>query len=653
MPSPHFGGSSPSFWAGHRRSAANGRGGGGRTSLRSASNSKKKGGASFRRMASAAPTFWIGIMTCFLAAVYVLVVLVVTRFHMFHLQPPPPPAPSSHENNNIIKQNVRQNSGGAGTKHHAGGSTPKDRQHHPSPEFVLKAYVEPTNVEEWEVKPLPRRSKAQKSLLNVIEYPQLNRCSLLPEQWPVNDDDAVERNSQTGHRRGNPVDADPFLPWIHDAFPTDDGHYVQFVAQNRRRCHTGVRERHVMDRMQPQAALFQHVSVKRVNNNGTAAAAGTTTSTRYKVVPYEQADADGITTRFICRFKQSLKGGPLPAPRQAETLAIHNFDYDWTGFRKRYKAAFLKDDGGIKSIHTTQLLFRCPVPHEWQHSVRNGSTVINDYATLFVDVIPIRTPPRYGTTNRYLAPWFAEFNIQSSASSADDKFDFATEIGNDHVLPAIEDSGRWENVPICLPSLMAYEGQKAADLPPPPPNSPYDTVRDSTAMASVPLQSQVQKHRLVSCIWASSGYATRGERFSINDGQRRLMEWLHHNINIGFDHFYLYDNSDAFDGNTNNNLKGIADLFPDHVTYINWPSKVRSELTGMEGIVVVVTLVLASDHLCLSFFALLHRFVLALASGVQQPPQQRRLARGAVVPVRGRVVVPAPVRPARGVDRSV
>jgi hypothetical protein len=529
-------------------------------------SSSKGSSGSYRR--AAAPTFWIAMMMCFLAVVYVLVVLVVTRFHVFHLQPPAP-TPSSpashtvHENNNR-RNNVRQQSiGGGDKKDH--GSAQKDPLllRHPNPEFVLKAYVEPTNFDEWEVKPLPVRSKAQKSLLNTIEYPQLSSCSKLPEQWPVNDD-ATELSTKSG-RRGNPVDADPFLPWIHDVFPTEDGKFVQFVAQNRRRCHTGVRERRIMDHRQPQVALFQHVSVKRVN---TTSNSDSTWTTRYRVVPYEQADMDGITTRFICRFKQTGQSRLL-TPRLVETLAIHNFDYDWTGFRKRYKAAFLKDDGGIKSIHTTQLLFRCPVPPEWQHAVRNGSTVINDYATLFVDVVPIRTPPRYGITNRYLAPWFAEFNSQSST----DKFDFTKEIGNDHVLPPVEDSGRWENVPICLPSLMAYEGQKASELPPPLKTSPYDSVHDSTAMASIPMQSQVQKHRLVSCIWASSGYATRGERFSINDGQRRLMEWLHHNINIGFDHFYLYDNSEAFDGNTNN-LKGVADLFPDHVTYINWPSKV-------------------------------------------------------------------------------
>ena len=81
-----------------------------------------------------------------------------------------------------------------------------------------------------------------------------------------------------------------------------------------------------------------------------------------------------------------------------------------------------------------------------------------------------------------------------------------------------------------------------------------------------------KKHRLASCLWASAGYATRGNRFAVNDGQRRLLEWITYNKLIGFDHFYVYDNSGAFGGDTS--LKPIADLFPDDVTYVPWPSQV-------------------------------------------------------------------------------
>ena len=85
-------------------------------------------------------------------------------------------------------------------------------------------------------------------------------------------------------------------------------------------------------------------------------------------------------------------------------------------------------------------------------------------------------------------------------------------------------------------------------------------------------EDPIKKHRLISCIWASAGYATRGNRFAINDGQRRLLEWITYNKLTGVEHFYLYDNSDAFP--TDISLKFIADMFPDHVTIINWPSKI-------------------------------------------------------------------------------
>lgn len=394
--------------------------------------------------------------------------------------------------------------------------------HNVTREIMLKAYLEAPNFEEWEVKPLPVRAKAKAEQLQVRTYPKLNSCSRLLEQWPVDDD--------------TPTNEDPFLPWIHDVFPTHDGKFIQFVAQNKRRCKTGKNEQDILKAMQPQAALFQHVPVQRVKVKRDNA-------TRYKIVPYEQADPDGITTRFICRFK----------PTMQETLSVHNFDYDWTSYRKRYKNSFSPEDGGIKSIHTTQLIFRCPVPEDLQESIRTGASVKDDWATLFVDLITIRTPPRWGAPHQYLAPKYAEFR------SFHEKFDPQAAWGDKHILPRIEDSGRWENIPICLPSLLQYEGQEAKELP---------ATRD---------EKPQKKHKLVSCIWASAGYTTRGNRFAVNDGQRRLLEWISHNRNIGFDHFYIYDNTGAFRDDIS--LEPIANLFPGEITYIQWPAQVSMNMT--------------------------------------------------------------------------
>lgn len=102
-------------------------------------------------------------------------------------------------------------------------------------------------------------------------------------------------------------------------------------------------------------------------------------------------------------------------------------------------------------------------------------------------------------------------------------------------------------------------------------NDPHGIMSDHS---HVPAQ-----HKLVSCLWSSTGYTTRGNRFAVNDGQRRLLEWITYNKQIGFDHFYLYDNSGSFVNDPSNmddrnSLKAIANMFPDDVTYINWPARV-------------------------------------------------------------------------------
>ena len=397
---------------------------------------------------------------------------------------------------------------------------------HPDPEHMLKAFVEPIDFDEWEQKPLPVRKTATSDQLYEINYPELNSCKKVPEKIPA--DEYPEQ--------------DTFLPWVHDVFPTHDGKYIQFIAQNRRRCKTGntPEEVEALFLTQPNIALFQHVPVKRIKVGE---------ETRYKLTSHEDADPDGVATRFICRFK----------PNMEETLSVYNFDYDYAAYRKRNSGdTFQYDDGGIKSVHLTQFLFRCPVPESLVDLVRSGNSIKDDLASLFVDIIPIRTPPRYGLASQFLQPRYYEGLPAESR-----RFDVEKEWGDNHVLPRIEDSGRWENFPICRPSLAEYyteeEQNKAVAVPEKDLNS------GNTEIAP-------KVHRLVSCMWASAGYTTRGERFAINDGQRRMLEWVHYNKLLGFDHFYLYDNSYAFSNEAT--LKPIADLFPNEITYIKWPFQV-------------------------------------------------------------------------------
>lgn len=404
---------------------------------------------------------------------------------------------------------------------------------HDSHERILTAYLEPIDRTVWKKKPLPPRdSTADK--LKKVPFLNLNSCQRLLEQWPVDEY----------------PQSDPFLPWIHDVFPTHDGKFIQFIAQNRRRCRTGTTEADValLAHTEPQISLFQPVAIQRLNR--TTSTSSTSSPPRYRLTGHEHADEDGMETRFICRFQ----------PSGEETLSVYNFNYEWASFRKGQWKTFHEDGRDNKQIHTSQLIFQCPVPESLVETVRTGASVKDDYATLFVDLVPIRTPPRYGLPEAFLPPYYKEF--QATGTKA---FDASREWGTDHILPLIEDSGRWANIPICKPSLLTYGKQKD----------------DSTALAPVEEDTDpsepvkpVKQHHLVSCLWASAGYSTRGQRFAINDGQRRLLEWITYNKLIGVDHFYLYDNSGAFSDDTSRSLRVIADLFPDDVTVINWPARV-------------------------------------------------------------------------------
>ena len=388
---------------------------------------------------------------------------------------------------------------------------------------VLKAYLEPVHVEDWGKKPLPVRNITSEQL-TVIEYPRMTSCRRLPELFPIDDY----------------PDADPFLPWIHDVFPTDDGKYIQFVAQNKRRCRTGttLEETEILEKMQPQVALFQHVPIKRTISEN---------QTRYKLTSHEEADSDGIATRFICKFH----------PSGQETLSVFNFHYDYAALRKKHRHTFSREGTkDNKSIHTSQLVFQCPVPEDLVEIVRSGKSVVDDRATMFLTLVPIRTPPRYGAPDEFLPPYYRNLGTVTS-------FNVTEEWDETHVLPLIEDSGRWENIPICLPTWKAYPEVTA----PPPPSvgetkllAPKDVLNSPT---------NTKKHRLIASTWASMSYGTRGERFKVTDGGRRLDEWIRFHLIVGVDHIFIYDNSHGV-----SSLKPITDQFPDEVTRIPWPATI-------------------------------------------------------------------------------
>jgi hypothetical protein len=55
---------------------------------------------------------------------------------------------------------------------------------------------------------------------------------------------------------------DPYIPWIHDYhinYPVASE--VRFIAQNKRRCYTGIRMESQMKYWEPQMAMFQSISI--------------------------------------------------------------------------------------------------------------------------------------------------------------------------------------------------------------------------------------------------------------------------------------------------------------------------------------------------------------------------------------------------------
>jgi len=394
---------------------------------------------------------------------------------------------------------------------------------------VLKAYIESTDQSKWEIQPLPTRT-TKSTDLQLKEFPKVSSCTNLLEQWPIDEEVA-------------PTNSDPFLPWIHDVFPTADGKFIQFVAQNKRRCQTGRKKTDIKEFMQPNIALFQHVPVKRLGRSEDG-------QQRYRLSTHEEADEDGMETRFICRFKPSME----------ETLSVFNFNYDYNTFRKRYKTTFTKEGFDVHIIWNSQHLFRCPVPESLQDTIRSGSSVFDDYATQFVDLIPIRTPPRYIHPQQFLPPRFGKKEEWNSTAH----------YGSNHILPRIEDSGRWENIPICKPSLMTYPDEAM--------NGDISLVQENDRKMAEMALTKEKKNKLIMCTWTSAGFHTRGERTFVNDGQRRLLEWVQFNRLTGVDHIYIYDNSGAI--SESDSLKPITDLFPGFVTRINWPCKVCNNNKG-------------------------------------------------------------------------
>ena len=309
------------------------------------------------------------------------------------------------------------------------------------------------------------------------------------------------------------IDKDPFLPWIHDYFVNEDNSRVHFVAQNKRRCHTGRGRKDVMAFWEPQMALFQPISISV-----------DLPTHRYYLAEPEHAHYP--ETRFICRF-HSYDGTTIT------TLSEYPFNYEYLNWRKRVKKPmFVKDGPDVEIFDYSTLLFSCPIPRK----LRDNDN--SQHQGLYLDLAPIRTPARYD--EGYL---LTEQQVGAAEFAKLRRFDTILHYGNHSLLPRITEMGRIANLPVC-------------------------TNKETT-------MTQIPRHEIVGCVWVAASYARRGGRSSVSDTPQRMREWLAFHQLAGYSHIYVYDNTQVDDGDDASlyPLKNVTDLFPGFVTWIRWPGK--------------------------------------------------------------------------------
>jgi hypothetical protein len=374
-------------------------------------------------------------------------------------------------------------------------------------------------------KPLPLRTQTPDDL-HQVTYPRVQTCHDMPHKFPVDrglqfdaegnpvlwnvGDDPSPPNLPEIELPYCPVEADPFLPWIHDLFPSSDGTQIHIMAQNKRRCRTGKKFDEDVFRLLPQVALMQPVSVQRLTQNEAQKLAPTLwtdgeDTPRYRFVPLNKASPDGGKyTRFICRF-HTLDFATGKQMIVNETLSEYPFNYELAALRKGNTILHTPKGKDTKFFWTSNLHFTCPVPASLKNLVKTGSSVLsNGSPTIWFDIIPLRTPTRYDRL--HLGP---ELIGPIEKLSHVTSWNVTEDLGSAHVVPAVRASGRWTNLPICAPykpgnvkneaTQELYEGNDRKKLKPSKP------------------------HYLSACLWASAEFKTRGQKKgALTDTSQRL-----------------------------------------------------------------------------------------------------------------------------------
>jgi hypothetical protein len=213
--------------------------------------------------------------------------------------------------------------------------------------------------------------------------------------------------------------------------------------------------------------------------------------------------------------------------------------------------------GSNKNFWNSVIHFRCPVPESLQTIIGHSKSIIDDVATIYMDLIPIRTRVRLKDEEYFTEEMVGSENLKGST------FDPRREWGSSHVLPEVEASGRWANIPLCSSPIPARS-----------PNEVLSTTTHHDNTENIPssaLEGNYNKQTLIGCVWASAQFTARGNSPVDSSRSSRLLEWLTFHLYIAnVDHIYVYDNSGAH--TDKGSLEKITKLFPpNRFTRIDWP----------------------------------------------------------------------------------
>ena len=503
----------------------------------------------------------------------------------------------------------------------------------------LTLYLEPLDTLQSDHEPLPNRTTSADKLIKIDLSSNFTSTSSSSSSslFSCNNNGSTNTSiisSMTFPIDDIPIELDPYIPWIHDIFLTHDMKSIQIIAQNKRRCDSGDKRYDKMKLMEPQISLFQPIpiimlmkKVKEVKEEDTEEVdtEELEPEPELRLSPTLE-NATHPETRFICRFhyhpttstntrSNSNTNFSIPLSSSMVTLSEYPFNYEYVHWRKSKKQHPMVQRVGkdITSFWLSTLLFTCPIPNEYQSilSLQQQQQIHDDNDDnnsflhlvppniLYLDIIPIRTPVRideYLLTKQHVGPTYVNTILK--------RYDTRKKFGTNHVIPKIQDSGRWENIPICPRYDIIQQQKQQLNLPVSTKEEDFDannnhggsggdniiekTEDGGTSMASNKKKENNKKpYRLILCTWTSASYTRRGDATRISDSGQRLLEWIEYHWMVGFEHIFIYDNSPTDDDDYKSDLNTTTSFTATTASSsnINYKNNTTSRNTELQDVI--------------------------------------------------------------------